>query len=112
MKSNVCLNWAKVSFRVGFNLRVRNRQAKAIPPVGRLMSVISLTELVLIAYKRPIACRCQLSRVNAIEPAYQETRSVRRPPMMGPKTLAIPQIPPMKPCQYPLVSSGVISADD
>jgi hypothetical protein len=31
--------------------------------------------------------------------------------MMGPRTLAIPQIPPMKPCQYPLVSSGVISAD-
>jgi hypothetical protein len=31
--------------------------------------------------------------------------------MIGPRTLAIPQIPPMKPCQYPLVSSGVISAN-
>jgi hypothetical protein len=31
--------------------------------------------------------------------------------MIGPRTEAIPQIPPMKPCQYPRDLRGVMSAD-
>jgi len=60
MKSNVCLNWANVSFRVGLSLSVRKRHAKAIPPVGRLISDISSITLNTGSLQNTHRLVCQL----------------------------------------------------
>lgn len=111
-KSKVCLNCWKVSFRVGLSLSVKNRQAKAIPPVGRLMSDISFAiSGIGCLTEDPSPGKVSVYTVIAWEVVtYQDTRSVRSPPKIGPATDAIPQIPPMNPCQYPRDLRGVISA--